>query len=62
MGNQGGSNPLLDMVQNWIDEDKTGKVAKVQVWTNRPVWPQVVYPFQSLSPPKSQMTFIGISG
>jgi predicted dehydrogenase len=40
MGNQGGSNPLLDMVQKWIDEDKIGAVSKVQVWTNRPVWPQ----------------------
>ncbi len=40
MGNQGGSNPLLDMVQNWIDSDKVGNISKVQVWTNRPVWPQ----------------------
>ena len=40
MGNQGGSNPLLDMVQGWIDDDAIGKVSKVQVWTNRPVWPQ----------------------
>jgi len=40
MGNQGASNPLLDMVQGWIDSDAIGKVSKVQVWTNRPVWPQ----------------------
>lgn len=40
MGNQGGSNPLLDMVQGWVDSDKLGKISKVQVWTNRPVWPQ----------------------
>ncbi|WP_209332469.1 Gfo/Idh/MocA family protein [Lunatimonas salinarum] len=40
MGNQGGSNPLLNMVQGWIDSDKIGKVSKVQIWTNRPVWPQ----------------------
>ncbi|MHA7130181.1 Gfo/Idh/MocA family protein [Algoriphagus namhaensis] len=40
MGNQGGSNPLLKIVQQWIDEDKIGAVSKVQVWTNRPVWPQ----------------------
>ncbi|MFO7823339.1 MAG: Gfo/Idh/MocA family oxidoreductase [Cyclobacterium sp.] len=51
MGNQGGSNPLLDMVQNWIDEDKIGKVAKVQVWTNRPVWPQGI-PFPEPEPSK----------
>jgi predicted dehydrogenase len=40
MGNQGGSNPLLDMVQNWVDSGKVGKISKVHVWTNRPVWPQ----------------------
>ncbi len=40
MGNQGGSNPLLDIVQNWIVTDKIGKISKVQIWTNRPVWPQ----------------------
>ncbi|MDA7708112.1 Gfo/Idh/MocA family oxidoreductase [Flavobacteriaceae bacterium] len=42
MGNQGGSNPLLKMVQNWVDEGKIGKVSEVKVWTNRPVWPQGV--------------------
>lgn len=40
MGNQGGSNPLLGMIQGWIDSDKLGEISKVQVWTNRPVWPQ----------------------
>lgn len=40
MGNQGGSNPLLKMVQKWVDSGKLGKISKVQVWTNRPVWPQ----------------------
>ncbi len=40
MGNQGASNPLLDMVQRWVDSDAVGPISKVQVWTNRPVWPQ----------------------
>lgn len=40
MGNQGGSNPLLGMVQGWVDSGKLGKISKVEVWTNRPVWPQ----------------------
>jgi predicted dehydrogenase len=40
MGNQGASNPLLDMVKKWVDSDKIGKISKVQIWTNRPVWPQ----------------------
>ncbi|MCB0632108.1 MAG: Gfo/Idh/MocA family oxidoreductase [Saprospiraceae bacterium] len=40
MGNQGGSNPLLDMVQEWVNSGKLGEISKVQIWTNRPVWPQ----------------------
>lgn len=40
MGNQGASNPLMDMIKGWMDSDKIGKVSKVQIWTNRPVWPQ----------------------
>ena len=40
MGNQGASNPLLGMVQNWVDSGVVGAISKVQVWTNRPVWPQ----------------------
>ncbi len=51
MGNQGGSNPLLDMVQGWVDSDKLGKISKVQIWTNRPVWPQGI-PFPEPAPEK----------
>lgn len=40
MGNQGGSNPLLGMVQKWVDSGKLGNIHKVEIWTNRPVWPQ----------------------
>ncbi|MGA0047964.1 MAG: Gfo/Idh/MocA family protein [Flavobacteriaceae bacterium] len=42
MGNQGGSNPLLNMVQHWIDSGELGAISDVQIWTNRPVWPQGV--------------------
>jgi len=40
MGNQGASNPLLITVQDWVNSGKLGKISKVQIWTNRPVWPQ----------------------
>ncbi len=40
MGNQGGSNELLGLVQKWVDSGVVGPISKVQVWTNRPVWPQ----------------------
>ena len=29
MGNQGGSNPLLKMVQNWIDSGRVGKISRI---------------------------------
>ena len=53
MGNQGGSNALLDMVQKWVDSGVLGKISKVQIWTNRPVWPQgyaMPEPDESLKP------------
>jgi predicted dehydrogenase len=28
------------MVQKWVDSGVLGKISKVQIWTNRPVWPQ----------------------
>ena len=40
MGNQGASNPLLNMVQDWVDSGVLGSISDVKVWTNRPVWPQ----------------------
>jgi len=61
MGNQGGSNPLLKLVQKWVDEDRIGAVSKVQVWTNRPVWPQGgAFPRQS--PEQSLTLWNGIYG
>ncbi|MGB5170372.1 MAG: Gfo/Idh/MocA family oxidoreductase [Eudoraea sp.] len=53
MGNQGGSNPLLGMVQKWVDSGVLGAISKVEVWTNRPVWPQgyaMPQPDESLKP------------
>jgi len=53
MGNQGASNPLLGMVQKWVDSGVLGKISKVEVWTNRPVWPQgyaMPKPDESLKP------------
>ena len=40
MGNQGSSNPQqMEMVQ-WFDKGLIGNVHTIQLWTNRPVWPQ----------------------
>jgi len=40
MGNQGGSNQGVVKVKEWIDSGIVGEVKHVNVWTNRPVWPQ----------------------
>ena len=40
MGNQGASHPGQVQMQNWFNEGLIGKVHTVEVWTNRPVWPQ----------------------
>src|SRR6056300_1310504 len=42
MGNQGASNPDQLQIQKWISEGSIGVISKVNVWTNRPVWPQGV--------------------
>lgn len=40
MGNQGASNPEQLQIQKWIQDGRIGKISKIEIWTNRPVWPQ----------------------
>lgn len=40
MGNQGASSDGTKQLIKWFDEGLIGNVNEVQVWTNRPVWPQ----------------------
>ena len=40
MGNQGSSNPQQKQMVEWFDKGLIGKVHTVELWTNRPVWPQ----------------------
>jgi hypothetical protein len=40
MGNQGASNPQQKIAMDWFDQGLIGTVNKVEIWTNRPVWPQ----------------------
>lgn len=40
MGNQGASNPGQVKMMEWMKEGLVGTVHTVEVWTNRPVWPQ----------------------
>ncbi|PWJ60338.1 oxidoreductase family protein [Dyadobacter jejuensis] len=40
MGNQGASNPGQQQMVDWFKKGLIGNVSEVEVWTNRPVWPQ----------------------
>ncbi len=40
MGNQGASHPGQVYMEKWFDDGLIGDVHTVEVWTNRPVWPQ----------------------
>lgn len=40
MGNQGASLPAQVQMQEWFNEGKIGTVHTINVWTDRPVWPQ----------------------
>ena len=40
MGNQGASNPGQQQMIEWFNKGVIGTVKEVDVWTNRPIWPQ----------------------
>ncbi len=40
MGNQGHANEGIRLVKEWINADLLGDVREVNIWTNRPIWPQ----------------------
>lgn len=40
MGNQGASNPAQNQMIKWYKDGVIGDVHTVDIWTNRPVWPQ----------------------
>ncbi len=50
MGNQGASMDCNAEVAEWIQAGAIGKVTRVHVWTNRPVWPQGVPAPQTADP------------
>ncbi len=40
MGNQGHSNEGTRLCKEWIEAGVIGDVTRVDIWTNRPIWPQ----------------------
>lgn len=54
MGNHGSSNPAQKVAMDWFDQGLIGTVDKVEIWTNRPVWPQgIPVPTNKLPLPES---------
>lgn len=50
MGNQGASGDGVAQMIKWFDKGKIGSVSHVDVWTNRPVWPQGIEPNKNTPP------------
>ncbi|SHG22969.1 Oxidoreductase family, NAD-binding Rossmann fold [Microbulbifer donghaiensis] len=51
MGNQGASGLGVKLMQWWFDAGRIGRVHKVEVWTDRPVWPQgIATPTERVAP------------
>ncbi|MGH7753064.1 MAG: Gfo/Idh/MocA family protein, partial [Gemmatimonadales bacterium] len=40
MGNQGHANEGTRQIREWVEAGAIGTVREVQLWTNRPIWPQ----------------------
>jgi len=40
MGNQGHAGEGIRLVKEWVNADVLGDVRQVEIWTNRPIWPQ----------------------
>jgi predicted dehydrogenase len=40
MGNQGHAGEGIRLVKEWINAGVLGEVREVEIWTNRPIWPQ----------------------
>ena len=40
MGNQGHTSEAIRRLKEWVEAGVIGKVKEIDVWTNRPIWPQ----------------------
>jgi predicted dehydrogenase len=42
MGNQGHAGEGIRLLREWVEAGLIGTVREVQLWTNRPIWPQAI--------------------
>jgi predicted dehydrogenase len=52
MGNQGHADEGTRQIREWVEAGAIGTVREVQLWTNRPIWPQAIdRPLENLYAP-----------
>ena len=52
MGNQGHADEGTRQIREWVEAGAIGTVREIQLWTNRPIWPQALdRPLENLYPP-----------
>lgn len=56
MGNQGSSGDGVRQLHEWYDAGLIGDVHTVQIWTNRPIWPQGI-PWPDKAPVPSELNW-----
>ena len=64
MGNQGHAGEGIRLVREWFQGGVLGEVREVQIWTNRPVWPQGMQEWPKTETPPEGFTqdlFLGRS-
>lgn len=62
MGNQGHAGEGIRLVREWIDGGVLGDVRDVQIWTNRPVWPQGMADWPAAEPLPEGLNWEGFLG
>jgi predicted dehydrogenase len=55
MGNQGASGDGVRTMQEWYNAGLIGDATEIQVWTNRPIWPQGMGTPQSTDPVPAEL-------
>ena len=62
MGNQGHAGEGIRLVREWYGAGLIGEVREVQIWTNRPVWPQGMQEWPASEPVPAGMNFDAFLG
>jgi predicted dehydrogenase len=62
MGNQGHAGEGIRLVREWFNAGVLGEVREVQIWTNRPIWPQGFQEFPTAEPVPEGMNFDAFLG